>query len=332
MEPWKPQGPTCKDCLNTLDERSAFNSCGTMITPNGHSTPLKNPQNLTTGCNGNILLKNGHPKSHTIKAHINNGQTKNGHYLEKNSHLDLVKDSLCCFKQSDSSLKKERDDDNSVDYSCGLCSVKPSWLQPLANKKVFLAVFCLTSVLQGMYYTYFVSVLTTIEKLYQIQSKTTGLIMSATEVGQIGGALLLTYYGGQGHRPKWIACGMLVFAAASIICATPHFLYSDMTASSTSDLENSSTAALKELRTKLCHIKFDLRSSTSTVPTLTPVLPSHFFTDAGSGGNNSDLEWKLKYNRSMRATQSGNFFSLVHCMSFYASSLTSTLSRPVKPM
>lgn len=58
-----------------------------------------------------------------------------------------------------------------------------------------------------MYYTYFVSVITTIEKLFQIKSKTTGLLMSATEVGQISTALFLTYYAGRGHRPRWIACG-----------------------------------------------------------------------------------------------------------------------------
>lgn len=111
------------------------------------------------------------------------------------------------------------------EYSCGLCSLQPHWLQRFANKQSFLTIFCLTSILQGMYYTYFVSVLTTIEKLYQIQSKTTGIIMSATEIGQIGGALLLTYYGGQGHRPRWIACGMLVFALASVLCSTPHYLF-----------------------------------------------------------------------------------------------------------
>lgn len=111
------------------------------------------------------------------------------------------------------------------EYSCGLCSIRPNWLQRFANKQTFLTIFCLTSILQGMYYTYFVSVLTTIEKLYQIQSKTTGIIMSATEIGQIGGALLLTYYGGQGHRPRWIACGMLVFALASVLCSTPHYLF-----------------------------------------------------------------------------------------------------------
>jgi predicted MFS family arabinose efflux permease len=76
-----------------------------------------------------------------------------------------------------------------------------------------------------MYYTYFVSVITTLEKLFQIQSKTTGIIMSATEIGQIGSSLLLTYYGGQGHRPKWIAWGMVLFAVSSFTCSLPHFLF-----------------------------------------------------------------------------------------------------------
>ena len=112
-----------------------------------------------------------------------------------------------------------------IDFTCGVGGWRPRWLQHFANKQCFLALFCLTSVLQGIYYTYFVSVLTTIEKLYQIPSKTTGMIMSSTEVGQISGALLLTYYGGKGHRPKWISTGMLVFAIAALLCSTPHYLF-----------------------------------------------------------------------------------------------------------
>lgn len=108
---------------------------------------------------------------------------------------------------------------------CGLGPCAPKWMQMFANKKAFLVTFCITWVLQGMYYTYFVSVITTIEKLFQLQSKTTGIIMSATEIGQIGSSLLLTYYGGQGHRPRWIACGMVLFALSSFTCSLPHFIY-----------------------------------------------------------------------------------------------------------
>ncbi|KAL1441472.1 hypothetical protein MTO96_008444 [Rhipicephalus appendiculatus] len=91
------------------------------------------------------------------------------------------------------------------DSICGLWFFKPRWLQRFANKKAFLAVFCLTSVLQGMYYTYFVSVLTTIEKLYQIPSKTTGIIMSATEIGQIGGCAAANLLRGPG-APAQVDC------------------------------------------------------------------------------------------------------------------------------
>ncbi|KAG8233320.1 hypothetical protein J437_LFUL012492 [Ladona fulva] len=110
---------------------------------------------------------------------------------------------------------------------CGIGPCSPGWLQMFASKQAFLVIFCITWVLQGMYYTYFVSVITTIEKLFQIQSKTTGIIMSATEVGQIGSSLLLTYYGGQGHRPRWIAWGMVLFALSSFTCALPHFIFGD---------------------------------------------------------------------------------------------------------
>lgn len=113
------------------------------------------------------------------------------------------------------------------DVHCGLGPCTPKWMNIFANKKSFLVTFCITWVLQGMYYTYFVSVITTIEKLFQLQSKTTGIIMSATEIGQIGSSLLLTYYGGQGHRPRWIAWGIVLFAISSFLCALPHFIFGD---------------------------------------------------------------------------------------------------------
>lgn len=76
-----------------------------------------------------------------------------------------------------------------------------------------------------MFATYFVSVITTIEKLFQLQSKVTGMILSATEVGQICCSLMFTYYGGHGHRPRWIAWGMVLFAMCAFFCSLPHFFF-----------------------------------------------------------------------------------------------------------
>ncbi|XP_076330358.1 solute carrier organic anion transporter family member 74D-like isoform X2 [Tachypleus tridentatus] len=152
-------------------------------------------------------------------------------------------------------VPNERYADNIATPYCGLGSFRPKWLQTLANKKTFLAIFCLTSILQGMYSTYFVSVLTTIEKLYRVESKTTGIILSATEIGQIGGAFFLTYYGGHGHRPRWIAFGTLLFATACLFCSTPHFLFRvDYLPDTDQDRSDNMTyQTLYELRADLCH-------------------------------------------------------------------------------
>ncbi|KOX74274.1 Solute carrier organic anion transporter family member 3A1 [Melipona quadrifasciata] len=155
------------------------------------------------------------------KQHNNNGSIPNGklHEISATENGKLI-----MSDEKSSSLHTEFDD---ADVSCGWGPCRPHWLQYFATKQAFLATFCITWVLQGMYYTYFVSVITTIEKLFQIQSKTTGIIMSATEIGQIGSSLLLTYYGGQGHRPKWIAWGMILFAVSSFTCSMPHFIFGE---------------------------------------------------------------------------------------------------------
>lgn len=111
--------------------------------------------------------------------------------------------------------------------NCGLFGCRPRWARRFASTHVFMVVFLLAYILQGMYMTYFVSVITTIEKLFQIKSKTTGFLLSASEMGQISTAMLLTYFAGRGHRPRWIACGMVLFSFAAFACALPHFIFGE---------------------------------------------------------------------------------------------------------
>ncbi|XP_058797997.1 solute carrier organic anion transporter family member 74D [Phymastichus coffea] len=170
--------------------------------------------------NGKLTNGNGvHKEPATTQPRNNNGVSTNGNGKE----LDVAENGKLVVAGDD---KSDLDDDDET--SCGWGPIRPKWLQKFATKQMFLFTFCLTWVLQGMYFTYFVSVITTIEKLFQIQSKTTGMIMSATEIGQISSSLLLTYFGGQGHRPKWIAWGMILFAASAFTCSLPHFIYGEL--------------------------------------------------------------------------------------------------------
>ncbi|XP_069675061.1 solute carrier organic anion transporter family member 74D [Periplaneta americana] len=183
---------------------------------------LDNDTNKSNNNGAGVVVSN---KNGKVPMH--NGSVKvNGHPVGEAGAMILNK-VRCSSGTEDDDEEDGRDLDGgrAEDMECGLGPCAPKWMQIFASKQAFLVTFCITWVLQGMYYTYFVSVITTIEKLFQIQSKTTGIIMSATEIGQIGSSLLLTYYGGQGHRPKWIAWGMVLFAVSSFTCSLPHFLF-----------------------------------------------------------------------------------------------------------
>ncbi|XP_049873359.1 solute carrier organic anion transporter family member 74D-like isoform X2 [Pectinophora gossypiella] len=115
---------------------------------------------------------------------------------------------------------------NNGSLDCKLPSPQPAGPRSVFySTRVFMLVFLSGWVLQGMFLTYFVSVTTTIEKLYRVESRTTGTLLAATEIGQICTALFLTYLAGRGHRPRWIACMMLVLAVGVVGCVVPHMLY-----------------------------------------------------------------------------------------------------------
>lgn len=179
--------------------------------------------------------------------------------------MDYQPESPTSSRLNSSNLIESDKKVDSLDYSCGIFNFRPKWLQKFARKQVFLLVFCLTSVLQGCYFTYIVSVLTTIEKLYQLPSRTTGFIISSVEIGQISGSLSLTYFGTKGgHRPRMIAAGILLFAFANLLCSSPHFfLPSDLESSTlTSRLVNENRTNREQLtrdellaNDKLCSVK-----------------------------------------------------------------------------
>lgn len=88
--------------------------------------------------------------------------------------------------------------------------------------------------------------------------------MSATEIGQILGALLIAYYGGKGNKPKWIAACMTITAIAALISTTPHFL-------SLNSSSSSSTFGTLTTQT-LPYLTSDLKSNTSIESTMASPL------------------------------------------------------------
>ncbi|KAL6263714.1 hypothetical protein P5V15_003800 [Pogonomyrmex californicus] len=107
---------------------------------------------------------------------------------------------------------------------CGICGIYPRWLRNRATPRNFIAVYGLLGTVQAMSFIYIVVTLTTLEKRFKIPSRTTGIILSGNEISQIL-SLILTYYGGSSHRPRWIAVGVGLSALSCLVLALPHFIY-----------------------------------------------------------------------------------------------------------
>nr|XP_027227481.1 solute carrier organic anion transporter family member 2A1-like [Penaeus vannamei] len=111
------------------------------------------------------------------------------------------------------------------DTICGLGSCTPSWLQSLARKECYLLVYCGIALIQGMFFTYTVSVISTIEKRFKLTSKESGAFLSGNDISQVILAMFLGYYGNCGHRPRWMGVGVMFAAVSCFMALLPHLLY-----------------------------------------------------------------------------------------------------------
>lgn len=93
------------------------------------------------------------------------------------------------------------------------------------NLWCFLAVFIACSVLQSMINTFLTSGIQSIERQFQIPSKKSGTLISASRVGYIPTILFLAYFGNKGNRAKWIGAGSLIITLGCLLAALPNFIF-----------------------------------------------------------------------------------------------------------
>lgn len=108
---------------------------------------------------------------------------------------------------------------------CGILSFRPLCLQRFATIQVFVFLSCILVTLnQALSSGYFNSVITTIEKRFDIPSKMTGLIASTFEIGNLITVIFVSYFGTHRHIPKWIAKGIVVTGIGSLVFSLAHFV------------------------------------------------------------------------------------------------------------
>ena len=82
--------------------------------------------------------------------------------------------------------------------------------------------------------------------------------MSGNEVSQILLSLVMTYFGGHGHRPRLAAFGVIFSGVASLLVVVPHFVYGQFAAVTNGSIRMKDIS-LDILRTSV-KVFFDLKS------------------------------------------------------------------------
>ncbi|CAH2050576.1 unnamed protein product, partial [Iphiclides podalirius] len=108
---------------------------------------------------------------------------------------------------------------------CGILTWRPLFIQRFSSIKVFVFFLSfLVTLQQALSSGYINSVITTIEKRFEIPSSLSGLIASSYEIGNVITVIFVSYLGSRRHIPVWIAVGAVIMGIGSLVFVVPHFI------------------------------------------------------------------------------------------------------------
>lgn len=110
------------------------------------------------------------------------------------------------------------------DGKFGLFCFKPKWLQFFNTPIAFMSVLCFIVMLKGFAATGYIAVIiSTIEIRYNLSSSLSAFALISYEIGAVFTIPFIAVFGSRIHKPRIIACFLLVFSLGSFIFTIPQF-------------------------------------------------------------------------------------------------------------
>uniref|UniRef100_A0A0N4ZRF6 Solute carrier organic anion transporter family member n=1 Tax=Parastrongyloides trichosuri TaxID=131310 RepID=A0A0N4ZRF6_PARTI len=151
----------------------------------------------------------------------------------------------CFFKEGNHFLQKHKAD---FIASAILCMLDIN----TGRSGVFVTVYFVEAI-AGFYIT---TNIVNIERQFQIPSKISGTMVSASDFGYIPSVIFVSYMGSKGNRAKWIGGGCMLIGLANLMIAYSHFLFPSENVNLTSQvIEFNMEKDLRRLNLKNLDIK-----------------------------------------------------------------------------
>ena len=120
-------------------------------------------------------------------------------------------------------VTEDTPDDQSLQYGCR--TWRPSCLQYLNKAAWVVTFFSLGNCIQSLAVNGLMGTsLSNLEKRYNFSSFQSSWIVSVYDVATVPCLVLISFFGAKGHRPFWVALGLVVKGCGSLLFTLPHFI------------------------------------------------------------------------------------------------------------
>lgn len=187
---------------------TATNAIGSTATTTTASLQPLTATNATVIANNtrNLHAKTSSCSDTVIKCHSRQSSAVLGN--AQHNHSNLQQQQYANSNNPATCGLNDDADDDLRSQDCGILGCRPSGIQKFARIKIFVLLLSMLVMLQqALSSGYINSVITTIEKRFEIPSSYSGLIASSYEIGNVITVIFVSYLGSRRHIPVWIGIG-----------------------------------------------------------------------------------------------------------------------------